>query len=203
MHWVKVLPGSFSAVRRSAQVLRFLRQTVGRTLSDTNRQGAANGGDGRAGTGAACTPLRLMPLWPGTLARTAAGLRRPAEDSSVSGGQSNPTYHLRTCRWRLRTSQEAARQSCCPEPIEVEREHRVMAALADTDVPVPRTRLLCQDETVLGTSFFVMDHVAGRVFPRPGHARGDTGAPCSRSTRIWRRVLAALHSRGLGARART
>src|ERR1700739_675189 len=80
------------------------------------------------------------------------------------GGQSNPTYHLRTAGgdYVLRKKPPG---KLLPRAHEVEREYRVMAALAETDVPVPRMRLLCDDETVLGTTFFVMDHVDGRVFP--------------------------------------
>jgi aminoglycoside phosphotransferase (APT) family kinase protein len=67
-----------------------------------------------------------------------------------------------------------------------------MAALADTDVPVPRMRLLCQDESLIGTPFFVMDYVPGRVFPDPALSES---APADRAA-IYEdlaRVLAALH----------
>ena len=79
-----------------------------------------------------------------------------------------------------------------PRAHEVEREHRVMAALADTDVPVPRMRLLCQDETILGTPFFVMDHVEGRVFPDRVMREG-TPAHRAAVYEDLARVLAALH----------
>src|ERR1700739_5187096 len=82
------------------------------------------------------------------------------------GGQSNPTYHLRTSGgdYVLRKKPPG---KLLPRAHEVEREHRVMAALAGTDVPVPRMRLLCNDESVIGTTFFVMDHVPGRIFSDP------------------------------------
>jgi aminoglycoside phosphotransferase (APT) family kinase protein len=47
---------------------------------------------------------------------------------------------------------------------QVEREYRILTALADTDVPVPRTRLMCNESSVIGTPFFVMDYVEGRIF---------------------------------------
>jgi aminoglycoside phosphotransferase (APT) family kinase protein len=47
---------------------------------------------------------------------------------------------------------------------QVEREHRVMAALAATDVPVPRMRCLIEDPEVIGTAFYVMDYLEGRIF---------------------------------------
>jgi aminoglycoside phosphotransferase (APT) family kinase protein len=67
-----------------------------------------------------------------------------------------------------------------------------MAALAETEVPVPRMRLLCQDETILGTPFFVMDHVEGRVFPDRVMREGG---PAHRAAvyEDLARVLAALH----------
>lgn len=62
---------------------------------------------------------------------------------------------------------------------QVDREHRVLSALAASDVPVPRTRLLCEDETVLGQAFYVMDCVPGRIFAdvrMPGLAPGERAA---------------------------
>ena len=44
----------------------------------------------------------------------------------------------------------------------VDREFRIIAALADTPVPVPRVYCLCQDDSVLGTSFYVMEHIKAR-----------------------------------------
>jgi aminoglycoside phosphotransferase (APT) family kinase protein len=122
--------------------------------------------------------------------------RLPGFDSGMEvrqfqGGQSNPTFHLRTPdgEYVLRKKPPG---KLLPRAHEVEREHRVMAALAGTDVPVPRMRLLCDDESVIGTTFFVMDYVPGRIFPdrvmretTPGHRAAiyDDLA----------RVLAALH----------
>ena len=82
------------------------------------------------------------------------------------GGQSNPTFHLHTAagEYVLRKKPPG---KLLPRAHEVDREHRVMAALAATDVPVPRMRLMCDDESVIGTPFFVMDYVPGRIFPDP------------------------------------
>ncbi len=107
------------------------------------------------------------------------------------GGQSNPTFHLRTGggEYVLRKKPPG---KLLPRAHEVDREHRVMAALAGTDVPVPRMRLLCQDESVIGTPFFVMDYVPGRIFHDPGLPQV---APAHRAA-IYEdlaRVLGALH----------
>src|SRR3984957_18727404 len=107
------------------------------------------------------------------------------------GGQSNPTYHLRTSGgdYVLRKKPPG---KLLPRAHEVEREHRVMAALADSDVPVPRMRLLCRDESVIGTSFFVMDYVPGRIFGDPA-LRSFTPEDRAAIYEDLARVLAALH----------
>jgi aminoglycoside phosphotransferase (APT) family kinase protein len=107
------------------------------------------------------------------------------------GGQSNPTFLLsaggRSYVLRKKPPGELLRSAH-----QVDREHRVMTALRDSDVPVPRTLLLCEDESIVGTSFFVMEYVAGRVV-------SDPALPgCSREERRaiyddFVRVLAALH----------
>ena len=67
----------------------------------------------------------------------------------------------------------------------VEREHRVLSALARTDVPVPRTRLLCEDAAIVGTAFYVMDYVEGRILRDPTlpGSRGRARPPLRRDGR--------------------
>lgn len=50
---------------------------------------------------------------------------------------------------------------------QVEREYRIMRALGDTDVPVPKMYCLCEDATVIGSAFYVMDFLDGRIFEDP------------------------------------
>ncbi len=81
----------------------------------------------------------------------------------VAGGQSNPTYFVDHGDRRLVLRKKPA------GPIlrgahAVEREYRVLEALTPTDVPVPRPVLLCEDETILGTPFYLMERLEGRVF---------------------------------------
>lgn len=78
------------------------------------------------------------------------------------GGQSNPTYHLATCTGDLVLRKKPPGR-LLPSAHAVEREYRVMKALADSGVPVPRMLDLCEDEQVIGTAFFVMQHVPGRL----------------------------------------
>jgi aminoglycoside phosphotransferase (APT) family kinase protein len=78
------------------------------------------------------------------------------------GGQSNPTYLIEDSSgtYVLRKKPPG---TLLPSAHAVDREYRVISALADTDVPVPRTLVLCDDETVMGQMFYVMDYVPGRV----------------------------------------
>lgn len=82
------------------------------------------------------------------------------------GGQSNPTFLIESSdrRWVLRKKPPG---KLLPSAHMIEREYRVIRALAGTGVPVPAARLLCEDAGVIGTPFFVMDYVAGRVFTDP------------------------------------
>jgi len=101
--------------------------------------------------------------------RLVALLRREIEEfdgglevRQFRGGQSNPTYELTdgTHRWVLRRKPPGV---LLPSAHAVDREFRVISALHEVGFPVPRARLLCEDESVIGTMFFVMDYVEGRV----------------------------------------
>jgi aminoglycoside phosphotransferase (APT) family kinase protein len=82
------------------------------------------------------------------------------------GGQSNPTFLIEAAdrRWVLRKKPPG---KLLPSAHMVEREYRVIRALAGTGVPVPPARLLCEDSEIIGTPFYVMDYVEGRVFTDP------------------------------------
>lgn len=98
--------------------------------------------------------------------REPLGLSQTMQIEQFAGGQSNPTFLL-TCgdaRYVLRKKPPG---KLLPSAHAVEREYRVMKALASTDVPVPNARLLVEDPDVIGTPFFVMDYLEGRVFADP------------------------------------
>ena len=80
------------------------------------------------------------------------------------GGQSNPTYHL-TLGGRPYVLRKKPPGEILPSAHQVNREYRVMAALAETDVSVPKMHLFCDDPSIIGTDFFVMEMVEGRVIP--------------------------------------
>ncbi len=107
------------------------------------------------------------------------------------GGQSNPTFQLSagSNRYVLRKQPPG---ELLPSAHQVDREYRVMAALADTAVPVPRMFCLCEDTEVIGTKFYIMEMVEGRLFTE---TRLPTLSPDERGA-IYRdlaRVLAELH----------
>ena len=82
-------------------------------------------------------------------------------------GQSNPTYIIssQSGKYVLRRKPDGV---LLPSAHAVEREYRVMTALAESDLPVPRTHFLCEDPDEIGAVFFVMDYVSGNVFTDPG-----------------------------------
>jgi aminoglycoside phosphotransferase (APT) family kinase protein len=87
------------------------------------------------------------------------------------GGQSNPTYWIGFEGGEAGAQELALRKKppgqLLPSAHAVEREYRIMRALADTGVPVPRALALCEDASVIGTPFFVMRYVPGRIFWDP------------------------------------
>jgi len=89
------------------------------------------------------------------------------EIEKFSFGQSNPTYLLKAkgMKWVLRKKPPG---KLLPSAHQIEREYRVMKALYPTPVPVPQCYCLCEDSNLIGTPFFIMEFVEGRVFKDPG-----------------------------------
>ena len=108
-----------------------------------------------------------------------------------SDGQSNPSYLLDTSKGQYVLRRKPPGK-LLKSAHAVEREFRVMRALADTEVPVPRTLLLCEDPEVIGTVFFVMSFEDGRIFWDPALPE-LTAAERGALYRDMVRVLAALH----------
>jgi len=95
-----------------------------------------------------------------------AGFKGPLEVEQFRGGQSNPTYRLKTpgASYVLRRKPPG---KLLPSAHAVDREYRVISALGRTGFPVPLAHALCLDEGIVGTAFYIMDYVAGRVFWDP------------------------------------
>lgn len=120
------------------------------------------------------------------------GFRGPLAVERLAGGQSNPTYRLvdgNGTRYVLRKKPAGA---LLPSAHAVEREFRVTAALQGSGVPVPPALHLCEDASVIGTPFYVMAFVDGRVFwdpTLPDLTRGERAALYDDLNR----VVARLH----------
>lgn len=84
-----------------------------------------------------------------------------------TAGQSNPTYQL-IAGGRKYVLRKQPPGELLPSAHAVDREYRVMQALQETPVPVPRMLTLCMDREVIGTAFYVMEMVEGRVYQDPG-----------------------------------
>ncbi len=96
------------------------------------------------------------------MAQEVEGYSGPLSVRKFAGGESNPTYLLSTPE-RKYVLRRKPPGKLLPSAHAVDREHRVMSALGPTGFPVPRTYALCEDESVIGTAFFVMDFVEGRI----------------------------------------
>jgi aminoglycoside phosphotransferase (APT) family kinase protein len=91
-------------------------------------------------------------------------LSGPMKVEQFKGGQSNPTYKLVTpTRAYVMRSKPGPVAKLLPSAHAIEREYKVLAALSKTDVPVAKVYCLCEDESVIGRAFYIMEHVEGRV----------------------------------------
>ena len=120
------------------------------------------------------------------------GFRGPLVATKFAGGQSNPTFMLeaQSGRYVLRRQPPG---ELLKSAHAVDREFRVLVALANTDVPVPRAYNLCEDRDVIGSMFYVMSFAAGRIFWDPSLAELDKGARAPIYAAIVE-TLAALHN---------
>lgn len=130
----------------------------------------------------------------GYLGKHLPGFAGPLEVEQFRGGQSNPTclLHTPSARYVMRAKPGPVAR-LLPSAHAIEREYRVMRAVATTEVPVAKVHLLCEDESVIGRAFYVMEYVQGRVFW--DQALPDV-QPAQRAAIYdeMNRVMAALHS---------
>ncbi len=115
----------------------------------------------------------------------------PLQVEQFEGGQSNPTYLLRTPS-RSFVMRRKPPGVLLPSAHAVDREFRVMRALRDGEVPVPRMWLHCRDAEVVGTEFFVMEHLEGRLFWDPSLPELTRGQRVALYDEM-NRVIAAVH----------
>ncbi|ODU57093.1 MAG: aminoglycoside phosphotransferase [Comamonadaceae bacterium SCN 68-20] len=136
--------------------------------------------------------VALAPLADWLLQKGLAGSASAITVQPLSGGQSNPTFRVSTDRgeYVLRKQPPGLLLASAHA---IDREYRVMAALADTPVPVPRMLAWCDDASLLGTPFYLMEFLAGRGLADqslPGAQPAERAALYGEMNR----VLAALHA---------
>lgn len=91
--------------------------------------------------------------------------RGPVQIESIPGGQSNPTFFLTQGERRMVLRKQPP--NALPSAHAIDREYRIMQALADSAVPVPEMLAYCDDASVIGTPFYLMARIDGRVFNDP------------------------------------
>ena len=133
----------------------------------------------------------------GWLSANLPGFQGPLAATKIAGGQSNPTFLLATpaCNYVLRRKPPGVLLKSAHA---VDREFRVQKALAGSAVPVAGMHVLCEDDDVIGSAFYVMDHVDGRQFDDPRLPDLDPAAR-GRVFDEMNRVLAAVHSVDIAA----
>lgn len=121
------------------------------------------------------------------------GFSGPITAEKFSGGQSNPTFKLnaggKSYVLRRKPPGELLKSAHA-----VDREFRVISALQDTDVPVPRTYVLCEDEAVIGSMFYVMEYLEGRILWDPALPEATSNNERAAIYDAMNQTMAALHS---------
>ncbi|MBI2719693.1 MAG: phosphotransferase family protein [Rhizobiales bacterium] len=126
------------------------------------------------------------------LAARIDGFAGPLTVERFKGGQSNPSYLLSTPERRYVLRRKPFGR-LLPSAHAIEREYRITLALSGAGFPVARPHLLCTDESIVGAPFYVMDHVAGRIFWEPC-APGLSAADRAAIFAALNATLARLHS---------
>jgi aminoglycoside phosphotransferase (APT) family kinase protein len=94
------------------------------------------------------------------------GVDKSFQVKQFQGGQSNPTFLIEAGS-QLYVLRKKPPGKLLQSAHQIEREYRVIKALQETDVPVPNAHLLCEDDAIIGTPFYIMDYVEGRVLEHP------------------------------------
>lgn len=127
------------------------------------------------------------------LEQNLAGFEGPLTVEMFKGGQSNPTYQLVTPHMTyVMRAKPGPVAKLLPSAHAIEREYKVMSALGSTDVPVAKMLAICEDESVIGRAFYIMEFVKGRILwdqALPGMTEQQRGEIYQEMNR----VIATLH----------
>lgn len=120
------------------------------------------------------------------------GMRAPLQARRFSGGQSNPTFLLTDAAGQRYVLRKKPEGELLPSAHAIDREYRVMKALEKTEVPVARMLCYCEEAAVIGTPFYLMEYVDGRIFWDPALPELETEQRAALYADM-NRVVAALH----------
>ncbi|KAH9840495.1 Phosphotransferase enzyme family [Teratosphaeria destructans] len=121
--------------------------------------------------------------------QTVPEIKTPLDVKQFGYGQSNPTYLLTSpngSKYVMRKKPPGKLLSKTAH--QVDREYKIIHALEHTDVPVPKTYCLCEDDSIIGTPFYIMSFLQGRIFEDP--ALPDVSA--EHRTQMWRSAVTTL-----------
>ena len=121
------------------------------------------------------------------------GLEGPLSVEKFPGGQSNPTFKL-TAGEKAYVLRRKPPGELLKSAHAVDREYRVITALQDTPVPVPATYLLCEDDTVIGSMFYIMEYMEGRILWDPLLPEARDNSERAAIYDAMNETLAALHN---------
>jgi len=127
------------------------------------------------------------------LARHIDGFGGTLSAEKFEGGQSNPTFKL-TAGGKSYVLRRKPPGELLKSAHAVDREYRVITALQNTDVPVPRTYVLCEDESVIGSMFYVMEYMEGRILWDPLVPEAKDNAERAAIYDSMNQTMAALHN---------
>ena len=127
------------------------------------------------------------------LSENIPGFALPLEVDKFDGGQSNPTFKLSTPNrdyvLRRKPPGELLKSAHA-----VDREFTVISALAGTEVPVPHTYVLCEDDDIIGSMFYVMEYMEGRILWDPLLPEARDNTERSAIYDAMNQTMAALHN---------
>jgi aminoglycoside phosphotransferase (APT) family kinase protein len=123
-----------------------------------------------------------------------SGFKGPVTAEKFDGGQSNPTFKISSADGQPYVLRRKPPGELLKSAHAVDREFRVISALRDTDVPVPNTFVLCEDEAVIGSMFYVMEYKEGRILWDPLLPEAADNAERGAIYDAMNQTMAALHN---------
>jgi aminoglycoside phosphotransferase (APT) family kinase protein len=128
------------------------------------------------------------------LEREIPGFKGPVTAEKFPGGQSNPTFKLTSAEGQPYVLRRKPPGELLKSAHAVDREFRVISALRDTDVPVPRTYVLCEDDAIIGSMFYVMEYKEGRILWDPRLPEAADNKERAAIYDAMNQTMAALHN---------